>query len=232
MGAPSQTQVQTWTDQIAAMMLKDLAGYQSEYGGVELPVNGGGKAANSLFDMVDASNDPDVEAALNDASDGVDKHSLPERFGDAVMPVLLRTAYRNWVSRLSTLVQSTGGGSYTSLKAYLAAKAATVHPLWGELARSVVGDDFSISGDVTTIFAPSYAVRAADRFYSGADGTLTDDTTDAQDAGTADIALFAAANDAIYIGSRYRFSAAAVALSTVSSANITATFEYWNGNAW
>lgn len=233
MGVPSQSQIQTWTDAIAARMATAIQGRQAEYGHQLSPTNGGGMASTSLFDMVDGSGDPDVEGALAAVSNAIDKHSLPEVFGDSVIPnVNGLTAFRNWVTALNQLVTGASGGSYSSMAAYLEDKAATLDPLFAELARSTIGDNFAPTGDVLSVNAPLYGPYIPDRIYQGPDGTLLEETTDARSSTTADVTLFAADNDALYVGCDCKFSAIVVALSTLSSADIVATFQYWNGNAW
>lgn len=224
MGAPSQAQIHAWTDRVAALAQKNLTGFEAELSGA---------ANNSLWDQVDTSGDPAVESALLAPSLEIDQHSLPASYQTALTSILGRQAFRGWALELHNLITSSGGGAYTGLQPYLAAVSAQVHPLFAELARQVLGETvFDNAGDITEVFAPNYQSRTADRVYQGIDGALADETADAASVGTGDITLFTANNHALYIGSRYKFSQIVAALSTLASASITPTVQYWNGNAW
>lgn len=224
MAAPSSTQIQNTSDRIAAHMALEIAGYNTQLNAA---------TNTSLGVMVDGFGDLSLEAALMARSNAVDDASLPENYYAALATIKSRACYVNWVNALCDYLGSSAGGSYASFRAYLTAAGATVHPLFAELVRSIKGEDqFTLSSDITTVFAPNYAVRAADRVYTGADGSLTDDTTDAGSVATADVALFASNNHYLYVGSRYKFQQLIAGLSTKASATITPTFAYWNGNAW
>ena len=224
MAAPSATIFQNITDRIAALMNLELAGYNSQLSAATV---------NSMGVLLDASGDVSLEAALMSYCNAVDNQSLPENYYAALPTIRGRTAYKAFASALRSYVLSTDGGAYSSFDAYLTAVSATVHPLYAELHRGDgLESDFTTASDVANVFAPNYAVRAADRVYTGADGALVDDTTDASDVGTADVPLFAANNDYLYVGSRYKFSQLIAGLSTKASATITPTFAYWNGSSW
>jgi hypothetical protein len=223
MGVPSAALIQNVSDRLAALIGKDLAGFESELSG----------ATNlSLFDQLDASGDPQVESALLPYALAVDLHSLPEKYPSALAAITSRGALRDFVAQLAGQVNT--GGGYSSLRAYLAAVGATVHPLFAELVRAGFGETAFTDSDglVSTVFAPNYQTRFPDRVFVGADGSLAEETTDATDVGTADVTLFAANGDALYVGSRYKFSHLICALSTLASADVTLTIQYWNGNAW
>lgn len=222
MGAPSKAQVESFTDQIAATLAANLAGYADELSG---------KTVNPLWDLVDASGDPDVETALMASALAVDRQSLPENYYSAFPQLLARTQPRAFVTALAALALDAG---HDNLRDYLETVSATVHPLFGELADSVLGANWrpDSDGDINVVFAPNYGSRAPDRVYVGADGSLSEETTDAGDAGTADVTLFGSDNDCLYIGSRYQFRRLVVGLSTLASATITPSIQYWNGNAW
>lgn len=225
MGSPTAAQTQNITDRLAALIALNLVGYDSELGAA---------AATSLGTFVDGVGDLDFEAALLTYANAVDRHSLPENYVTALAGLLARPAFKVFAEQFATYVVSEAGGSHASLRAYLTTAGATLHPLAAELFRSTnLGEPhFTLSDDVTTVFAPNYQTRAADRVYTGADGSLTDDTTDALDAGTADVALFATDDFCLYVGSRYKFSQLIAGLSTLASQDIVATFQYWNGTAW
>lgn len=226
MGSPSATEAQNWTDRVAALVQLDLTGYSSELGV---------GASNSLGVMVDGSADLDLSAYLLAYANAVDDQSLPENWGGGSLSTILnRPAYLDFCNRFVAQVKSAGGGSYASLPAYLTAKSATLHPLVAEVFRrgSVGESGFLVSSDVTTVFSPNYQTRAADQAYVGTDGSLADETTDFEDAGTADVNLFVADDDCVYLGSRYKFTQAIFGLSTKANVTVTPTVQYWNGNAW
>lgn len=221
MGVPSQAQIHNLTDMMAAMIQKDLDGFASEVGA---------KTNSTLGDYVDGFGDLELEAALLAEALSMDSASLPANYGTALGQILDRTAGRALASKISATVVSEG---YATLRAYLADKSAVVSPLFAELARTSLGEScFDNSGDITEVFSPAYVARVPDRVYTGADGALTDDTTDATSTATADVALFTSDDHCLYVGSRLKFTTLVVGLSTLSSANIAGTFQYWNGNAW
>lgn len=225
MGAPTATQIQNQTDRIAALINLDLAGFQSELSGA---------TNTSLWDFVDAVGDADYEATMMSYALAIDRHSLPENYKTALADILGRAAYANFATSLNTFLKSAAGGSHADLRAYLTTNSATVHPLFAELCRRAINAEtlFTLSDDVTTVFAPNYQSRAPARVYTGADGSLAEDTTDATDVGTADVALFASDNDYLYIGSPYKFSQVVVGLSTLANVTIDPAFAYYNGSAW
>ena len=224
MGSPSKTLVEALTDGIAARMQLDLDGYKSEFAAQTL---------TSLWDQVDASGDPAVENALGEVSLGIDEHSLPENHKSALSHICNRPAYRAWAAALSTLVRSAAGGSHANLRAYLVALSAKLHPLFGELARTVLQEAaFTSSGVVLGVSNPTYGAIFPNRVYQGADGALASETSDALSAGTADVTLFASDDHTLYIGCDRVFQGIVVALSTLGSADAVCTFQYWNGAAW
>lgn len=225
MGSPSKTEVEGYTDLLAALIQKDLDGYTAEV----TP-----RTIKSLFDQVDASADPAVQIALGVSALAVDNQSLPENWPTALNSILGRTDFRTFASALMNHVTTAGGGSYASFRAYLAAISAQLHPLAAELFRNVGGEGAltNSDGDVTTVFAPNRQSRTAALIYTGADGALVDDTADAASATAADVALFATNGHSVYIGSRYKFCQVVLGLSTLGSHNAAYTVSYWNGNAW
>jgi hypothetical protein len=224
MGAPTKTLIEALTDRTAAILQLGLNGLLSEALGATL---------TSMAIQVDGAGDQVLEAALMSAALGVDEQSLPTNHRTAVNALVSRTTLRQWASDLNTLVTGPAGGSYDSFNAYLAAKSAAVHPLFAELFRAVRGEAaFTTSGDVLNVFAPSYTTRSADRVYQGADGSLSEETTDAASSATGDVTLVASNNHAVYIGSRYKFGQVVIALSQLANVTIAPSFQYWNGNAW
>lgn len=81
-----------------------------------------------------------------------------------------------------------------------------------------------------------YLVDTLDLFLNDDGGVITDDTTDANDAGAGDVLIWAAAageaeNDAIYIGKYYPFAQVGINLGTLG-VGTTAVWEYYTGSAW
>lgn len=224
MGAPTKTVFEALTDCLAAKVQLDINGFLSESSGQTLL---------SLADQVDAMGDLFAEAAIMDQAIDVDEMSLPANMYNWLSTITNRTEYKAFARALNDLVISDTGGDYASLRAYLVDKGVLVHPLAGELFRKAVSDGaFTSSSVVAGISTPYYGCMFPTRVYTGADGTLAADLADALSATTGDVALFANDDEALYIGSNRPFQAIVVALSTLSSADITATFQYWNGNAW
>ncbi len=233
MGAPSQALIESYTDQIAAMLQAGIAGARAACGLAALPVNGGGKAVDAMFNLIDASGDPDVQNGLGPTADALDKRAFGLNLYNIVANACRDSDMRAAITAISNEVKSVGGGSNTNLATYLDAAGATVDPLFRELAGAVLGQTiWTIGGDITTVNAPEYATVAPTRVYTGADGSLAEDTTDAQDVGTADVALLAADNDCIYLGLDRKYSAVVFGLSTLATSDVAWTPQYWNGNAW
>ena len=224
MGAPSQAVAHALLDRVAAYVQADMAAEQAKALSF---------ANLSFWEQVDATGDPAVEAGLGVQALALDAMGLPEYESTALATTLLRQPYRDFMAAFGALVVSASGGGYSTFHDYLEDKAVLLHPLAAELANTVLGAGiFSASGDVTQVFAPASGCVGADRVYVGADGALAEDTVDFNDAGLADVTVFTADNHCLYVGSRRKFTQLILALSTLSSADIVATVEYWNGNDW
>lgn len=217
MGVPSQTLIHNISDLLAAYMQKDLDGY-----GDTLEA----KTVSPLWDYIDGSGDPEVEADIGTGANGVDTMNLPENLKDALATVCGRAPFQTFLTAL--INNATTRGGYAGLDALLTAKSALVPPLVAELHKQARGTDLSAAN----VYAPSYAVRAADAVYTGADGALVDDTTDANDADAADVALFASDDHYLYVGSKHKFMQVIIGLSTLASATIDPAITYWNGSSW
>ena len=217
MGVPSQTLIHNMTDLVAAYVQKELDGY-----GDCLEA----KTVSPLWDYVDGSGDPEVEADLGTGANGIDTMQLPENLKDALAVVCGRTPYQTFLTALITNATTRGG--HAGLNAMLTALTALVHPFVAELHKQARGSELTAAN----VYAPNYAVRAADAVYTGADGALVDDTTDASDVDAADVAFFGTDDHYLYIGSRYKFSQVMIGLSTLASVTIEPLFTYWNGSSW
>lgn len=227
MGVPTQTQIQNWSDRLAALVQLDLNGFSNELVGA---------TNQSLWNQVDASTDPGVVSALSAVSDAIDRMSLPENYPNALPALLGRGPYKDWMNAANALVAGGAAPPFGSFQAYLNNKGATVHPLFAELWRANFGanslDSAATPGTVTEVFPPNYTVRTCDRVYSGADGALSDITAVAASAATADFSPYTANNQALYFGSTRKFSQIIVALSTPANVTIAPVFQYWNGSSW
>lgn len=220
MGAPSQTLCHSLTDKVAARIQANLDGLAAEYGAA---------TQQSLADQVDGSGDLYLEAALMASALAQDAHSLPADLATQLAHVFSRGGFRDFHSALSLHVRGANGGSYASFDVYAAAVSALLHPLYAELVRTLEGEAGLAAART---MSPVYQCRTPTRVYAGADGSLADETTDAGDVGTADITLFGADNDALYIGCPIPFNRVVIGLSTVANATIDPLIEYWNGNDW
>ena len=70
MGSPSKAQVESYSDAVAALIQANINGFAAEYSA---------RTINTLWDLVDASGDPDVETYLGEAAQAVSVQSLPEK---------------------------------------------------------------------------------------------------------------------------------------------------------
>lgn len=217
---PTASQIEDITDGLAARIQLNLNGFTAELGAA---------SNESLATLLDAVGDQDMEAALMPYALAADRQSLPAQLKDALSTILARAGYSELARQWQAFVTTAAGGSYEAFDALLTEQGAQLHPLAAELFR-YPNNDAAISAANT--FCPNYGVIAPARVYQGADGSLSDETTDSADTGTADITLFGSDDDALYLGSDGKFSGVVIALSTLASATITPTFQYWNGAAW
>src|SRR5690606_29374193 len=99
-----------------------------------------------------------------------------------------------------------------------------------------------LTGDVDAREGPASdgvvvgALNVVDFTYGFLDdgGVFSDDTTDLNDVGTADVALMPATevvNDAFYFGLSEKFTGISITLSTAGDGSAV-TFEYYNGHSW
>lgn len=223
MGVPLKTQVEAWSDNIAAGIATQLAGLQS--------VNSN-RTVKSLSDQLADSADPEVRNALGAAFLAVDRMALPENTHLQLQTILRQTAIIQAITDLDTQVRTYGG--YDNIRAYLEAKSALVHPLTMEaivqqLGPAALADSDS---DINCVLCPVMSTIAPDRVYTGADGALAEDTTDALSAGTGDVALFASDDHTLYALSVRKFQGLVIALSTLASEDVEWTAQYWNGSEW
>lgn len=72
----------------------------------------------------------------------------------------------------------------------------------------------------------------ADNIDVDVSGTPADQTTPLSTGGAGNVTLFTADNDTVIVGDAGTFERIEVELGTVSSHDIEATFEFWNGSAW
>lgn len=223
MGAPTKTQFESFSDQIAADIAAGMAGFRSEYNG---------KTVKSYYDLVDASGDPFVEDALIGPAIAMDEKSLPLLAYNWLPRIYNRPEIQAMIRALRTLVTSPDGGAYSSFRAYVVDKSVKVHPLYGEAHNFLYPGDFISSQVVAGFGNPTYGAVNASRVYRGADGSLAEETADAASTSTADVTLTPTNGHSVYVGSDRPFSAVSFGFSTLGSDNITATIKYWNGSTW
>lgn len=224
MGLPSATELQSYTDLIAARMAAALAAVRGQ------PT---AQTAPGLFDLVDASGDPGLQIALGDEALAVDQFARPEYLATALTHLCQRPDLRDFANALNTHVRSADGGGYANLRAALAAQGAVAHPLYAELERAFRGEAiFTSGGDVTVVAPPAYAAVRPLRVYLGTDGAWTDKSSEAGSASTGDVAPFTSDNDKVLIGLDRPFTQYIPALSTVGSGDAGLEHRYWNGNAF
>jgi hypothetical protein len=224
MGLLSQTLLHNLTDAMAARMQAALDGIIAERAA---------SANGALAGILDAgSTDPDLEVALLSYCATVDRGPMPAYLKTALQALIGQARWTDLRQAILSYPLSTAGGAFADFAAYLTAVSGQIHPLAAEMLRMGGSDPFLSGTSIIGCFAPTYGASVAKRVYTGADGSLVDDTTDAGDVGTADVALFVADDDCLYVGYDSPFTALVVALSTVASATITPGFKYWNGAAW
>jgi len=191
-------------------------------------------AETGLWQYLDAnSEDPELQAALLAQASACDRLALARNYAGYLQRALDQTTWKALFTAIDSYVRSEAGGGYASLAAYLASSGAMLHPLTAEIARLALGASVFVNGtSVVGAMHPAMETVAFDRVYTGAQGSLTDDTTDAGDVGTADVALFAADNDVLAVCSRSRFDKVLLDLSTPASVDVGLHGYYWNGSAW
>lgn len=122
--------------------------------------------------------------------------------------------YRYSASSITTNIEASGS-SDTITRNYTKC-GKTPYELIEELAKEDPWTDATWSG--------------AGKVYTYISSSYTDETTDADDVGTADVPLMNGASDYLYLGQNNPFIGASFVLSTNGSYG-TITWEYWNG-AW
>lgn len=226
MGLLTKTQFETLTDRLYQRLLAAAI--------TPLPNMLAANTEEGLAMYLDeATGDPALQAALLAEAAAVDRQALranQRAWADAVMNW---TAGQDFIKAINTYVKSADGGSYASLAAYVSDVGATVHPLIAEFIRKVLGPEaLTLSAATVGAIPPLQQMVAFERVYTGAFGSLVDDTADAGDVDAADVALFAADNDYLVLQSRSQFNRILLDLSTLASADCTLLFYYWNGSAW
>lgn len=109
---------------------------------------------------------------------------------------------------------------------------------WADVWKFQLPAGYSYVFDRSSIFSAylAYDAEAVDGAAQDDGGSVTDDTTDARDAGAGDVAPFPAVpatSDAFYLGYRFPFQAVTLDFGTAGAGGtITHTWEYYNGSAW
>lgn len=130
---------------------------------------------------------------------------------------------------ITVCIEDISGGS-TTRNAYVdpTSTAPTfLTPLTGA-ALSVDGRSWSLPGTVTV---PMLG-RNVGTYFNHDGTTFTDDTTDINDVGTADVNPTNTTSGVIYFGDSAQFSALTIAVSTAGTGSPASVWEYWNGSAW
>ena len=181
----------------------------------------------------DNSSDPLLQAALLDEAVDIDRQMLTANYQEYVNWALGNARWKAAMTSIIDYVKSADGGSNASLRAYLSDADASLHPLVAELARIVVSEGvFTASNVALGPIHPLMKTVAFDRVFTGALGSLVDDTTDAASTDTADVPLFAADDDVAVFADKNKFGYLCGDLSTVASSDCALEFYYWNGNTW
>lgn len=193
-----------------------------------------GNTEEGLAAYIDeASSDPDLQAALLPSAVTIDRQMLGGGVYSYINQAIANSEWAALISALNSYVQSGAGGGYASLAAYLDDVGATTHPLAAEIIKKSIGANaFGLGGAAVSAMHPRMQTVAFDRVYAGTIGSLIDETIDAGDVDTADVACFAADDDIIALGSRFKFSTVLLELSQVASTDCDLHAFYWNGSAW
>ena len=182
----------------------------------------------------EATEDPALQVALLTNAADVDRAALMANRRETIQNLIGGSnVWKDLLTDLFSYVKTANGGSYASVRAYCVDQSAAMHPLVGELARSLLGEGALASSGVTVgVMPPKMQAVDFDRVFTGAQGSLTDDTTDAGSSTKADVALFAADDDVLVLGSKSKFSYVLFDLDTVASSDCALLAYYWNGTAW
>ena len=182
----------------------------------------------------EATEDPALQVALLTNASDVDRAALMANRRETIQNLIGGSnVWKDLLTDLFSYVRTANGGRYASVRAYCVDQSAVMHPLVGELARSLLGEGaFASSGVTVGVMPPKMQAVDFDRVFTGTQGSLTDDTTDAGSSTEADVALFAADDDVLVLGSKSKFSYVLFDLDTVASSDCALLVYYWNGTAW
>lgn len=202
---------------------------------------------DSLYGLVDALGDSNVETALGWAAARADAALYPEHYGlntywksagvqtdnpgDVLGGMVRLEAWKDFLNAINTYVTSSDGMAQSSLSAYLTGISARVHPIVNEIALGIGSNIFALSGATPDVFAPAHDTVLPDAVYVGTAGSWTDDTTDATSTAAGDVVFFAADDDIIALGFERKVNAVAFALGTLSSANVALELYYSAGGS-
>jgi len=180
-----------------------------------------------------ATEDALLQAALLSSCSAIDRQALAPNYRAYVQSMIERAEWKALFAAIQRYVVSADGGGYADFPTYIAAVDAELHPLVGEVLRSQMGETaFGASGAISGVMHPLMQAVDFDRVYTGAQGALVDDTTDAASVAAADVAIFAADDTIVALGSRHRFDTILFDLSTPASVDCVLLAYYWNGTAW
>lgn len=195
-----------------------------------------GNTTAGLAQYIDtATDDPYLQTALLRAAAAVDRAPLGSGLAAYLNDALDVTAWKDLCAAISAYVTSADGGAYASFAEYLSAVGATVHPLAAELFRKHLsaGAFTTSAGAVVGAMHPTMSTFDFDRVYVGTQGSLADETTDlGAPTGGTEVEVFTLDNDVVVLGSRRKFSAIALDIATLASADVGLVAYYWNGTAW
>lgn len=226
MGLLSDTILETITDRLA----QRIAAVSTTPAPNVLAANTNGGLAQYLDA---ATGDASLQGALLAPLASIDRQVLAPNYYTMMNQLVANAGWTALFTAIGAYVKSADGGGYASFAAYIADVGGQLHPLVGEVCRAALTENcFTVGSTVAGVLPPLMDAVSFDRVYTGAQGTLVDDTTDAGDVGAADVTFLTADNDIIAFGSRHRFDTLLMDLSTVASADAEINAYYWNGTAW
>ncbi|MCF8012615.1 MAG: hypothetical protein K9L56_15200 [Clostridiales bacterium] len=190
-------------------------------------------ANQGLATYLDAnSTDAQLQSALLDDALNVDRQALTTNLYDYYRQILSVDEWTQFASAVVNYVKSDAGGAYASFAAYLSGVSAEVHPLAAEVFRVAAGENvFTDSGSIVGAMHPQMDVVDFDAVFAGTQGSLSDITSAATNTGSTSNIL-EADNDVLVVGSRSKFTAILMDLDTVSSADLSENYYYYDGDSW
>ena len=117
----------------------------------------------------EATEDPALQVALLTNAADVDRAALMANRRETIQNLIGGSnVWKDLLTDLFSYVRTANGGSYASVRAYCVDQSAAMHPLVGELARSLLGEgSLSSSGVTVGVMPPKMQAVDFDRVFTG-----------------------------------------------------------------